>query len=148
MVAAPSMVATPAVEAPAKASAGQHVKLSGAGFRAGTAVRIVFDGPRHLVVGSAVARPDGTFKAAIVVPAARPGNHVIQVVGTGSSGRPMLLTRTVAVLASQSVLTSAAGGIAQPVLLTLSVVLPLGTWLALEMFGWRKRRTGKRAPGA
>jgi hypothetical protein len=142
------MVATPVVSAPSKTKSGQHLKLSGAGFRAGSTVTIVFDTPRGKVVGSAVAQPNGTFKVSIVVPTAGPGKHRLQVVGTNASGQPTSLAAPVVVLAEAAAETSSTPSLVQPVLLTLSVVLPLATWLALEMLGWRHRRHDKQGPGA
>jgi len=137
-------VATPVVSAPANARAGQRVKMSGTGFRAGTPVRIVFEAARHVVVGSTVARPDGTFKASIVVPSASAGRHRVQVVGINASGQPITLTTPVVVLASAAVLTSSAPSLDEPFLLTLSLLVPMATWLALEMAGWRRRRSDKQ----
>jgi hypothetical protein len=141
------MVATPALSAPGKAVAGQHVKLTGAGFRAGSKVKIVFDTPKHVTVGSARARPDGTFKASIEVPRrAGAGTDHLQVVGTGQQGQPMSLAAPVIVVSEHTAIATATPGasLAGPVLLTIAVLLPLTTWLALEMMGWRGRRYHKR----
>jgi len=141
------MVATPALSAPAKAMAGQKVKLTGAGFRAGTKVRIVLDNPRRLIVGSTLARPDGTFKASIVLPRRTgPGSTRLQAVGTSQSGQPMTVAAPVFIVSEHPAIASAPPGpsLAGPVLLTVAVVLPLTTWLALEMMGWRGRRLDKR----
>jgi hypothetical protein len=136
------MVATPALSAPGKVEAGQQVKLSGAGFQGGSKVRIVFDTPSRVVVGSARAQADGTFKASIVVPRkAGPGTHNVQVVGTGQTGQPMSLAAPVIILADHAAIATAtpSPSLAPPVLLTIAVVLPLSTWLFLEMLGWRRR---------
>jgi hypothetical protein len=141
------MVATPALSAPAKAQAGQKVKLTGAGFRAGTKVRIVLDGPRRVIVGSTLARPDGTFKASVVVPRrAGPGTARLQAVGTSQSGQPMSVAAPVIIVSEHAAIVTATPGpsLAGPVLLTVAMVLPLTTWLALEMMGWRGRRLDQR----
>ncbi|HMK95937.1 MAG TPA: hypothetical protein VK425_00230 [Acidimicrobiales bacterium] len=142
------MVATPAISTPEKVEAGAEIKLSGSGFEAGSKVRIVLDTPSRVVVGSALARGDGTFRTNIVVPRrARAGTHRIQVVGTGPSGRPMALAAHVIVVAqsTRASTTTPGGGLAEPVLLTVAAALPLATWLVLEMMGWRNRRLDRRA---
>lgn len=121
--------------------------MTGVGFRAGTPVKIVFDAPRHTVVGSAVARRDGTFKALIVVPVAGPGRHKLQAVGTDASGQPTTLAAPVLVLASSAAMVEPANNVAEPVLLTISLALPLATWLTFEMLGWRRRRFGQQKTG-
>jgi len=138
------MTANPVVSSPGKASPGQRLKLTGTGFRAGTKVRIVFYLPRR-VVGSTVARPDGTFRTSIVVPRSRPGSHKLQVLGTAQTGQPASVAEPVMILATDDrVAGSPSGDIDEPVMLTLSVVLPLATWLGLEILGWRTRRHSKR----
>jgi hypothetical protein len=140
------MLAIPVVSVPTKARAGEHVGLSGAGFKAGTRVKVVFD--RRVVVASTVTGPDGTFKASMTVPPAGPGKHKLQVVGTASSGEPATLAAHVVVLSTKAalpVVATPSASLAPPVLLTLSIVAPLSTWLALEVLGWRRRgSTGKR----
>ena len=124
------------------------IKLSGSGFEAGSQVRIVLDTPTRVVVGSALARGDGTFKTNVVVPRrARAGTHKLQVVGTGPSGRPMALAAPVIVLtqSSRAGTTTPGSSLAEPVLLTVAAALPLATWLVLEMMGWRNRRLDRRA---
>jgi hypothetical protein len=51
----------------------------------------------------------------------------------------------VIILTEHAAIATATPGpsLAGPVLLTLAVVLPLTTWLALEMMGWRGRRFDK-----
>ncbi|MGH9104822.1 MAG: hypothetical protein ACRDZX_03105 [Acidimicrobiales bacterium] len=122
------------------------MKLSGTGFRAGSEVKIVFDDPAHVTVGSVVTKPDGTFRASVVVPRAGAGAHKLQVVGTSASGQPASLAKPVLVLASRVVGRPARSGtsLAGPVLLTVAVLFPLVTWLALEILGWRRRHFGKR----
>jgi len=99
-------------------------------------------------VASALARPDGTFSTKIVVPRrARAGAHKLQVVGTGPSGRPMTVAAAVFILTENEGASTppSGGGLAEPVLLTLSAAIPLATWLVLEMLGWRNRRLDHRS---
>ncbi|HTV11881.1 MAG TPA: hypothetical protein VME20_08455 [Acidimicrobiales bacterium] len=142
------MLATPAVSAPSEVKAGAEVRVSGSGFRAGSRIKIVLDTPRRVVVGSAQAQPDGTFKTAILVPRrAAPGAHRLQVVGTDATGRATSLAAALVVLTDNTVTAAEQaqlpqGGLAEPVLLTIAAVLPLTTWLVLEVLGWRNRRLG------
>ncbi|HTW10776.1 MAG TPA: hypothetical protein VME46_24970 [Acidimicrobiales bacterium] len=143
------MVATPALSAPAKAVAGQHVNLSGVGFRAGAKIKIVLAAPRPVVVGSVQAKSDGTFKASVVVPRhVQPGKGRVQVVGAAPTGHLMSLAAPVVILSDHPAAVVAAPGpsVAAPVLLTVAVVLPLVTWLLLELLGSRSRRLIRR-PG-
>jgi hypothetical protein len=136
------MVARPTVSVPSRAKPGGQVKLAGAGFRAGTTVRIVFDAPDPVTVGHALAGPDGDFRASVVVPKAGPGSHKLEVVGTAASGAPAAVSAVV-VLANKNYRAPARGTeLTTPVLLTLAVVIPLATWVILEVLGWRRRRSG------
>jgi hypothetical protein len=137
------MVATPVVSAPSHAKVGQRVHLSGAGFSPDSQVKIVLDGPKRVVVGSAVISSDGKFETSVVVPHAQPGQDKLQVVGTSSSGRPTSLAEPVMFLAAA---TKPAGNgdrhVAEAVLISLSIAIPLVTWFVLQALGWRHRRLG------
>jgi hypothetical protein len=137
------MVATPVVSAPSHAKVGQSVRLSGAGFSPDSQVKIVFEGPKRVVVGSAVIGSDGKFATSVVVPHAQPGQDKLQVVGTSSSGRPTSLAEQVMLLAA---VTKPAGDgnrhVAEAVLISLSIAIPVITWFVLQALGWRHRRLG------
>jgi hypothetical protein len=135
------MVATPAVRAPSQARAGAQVHLSGTGFRAGTHVQILLDTPRPLLLGTALAGPGGDFKTSVVLPHTSPGRHNIQVTGVAALGGHLSLAAPFRLVADQVELAPPKGDLAEPVLLTLSFTLPLATWLALEVLGWRSRRS-------
>jgi ribosomal protein L1 len=130
----------PVVEAPEKAAAGHRVEVAGEGFKAGARVEIVLDSPRHEVVGSAVTRSDGTFRTSVTLPKASRSEARLQVVGTAANGKRAELHRVILVVASQDVASSGGDGLAKPVLLTLVGIIPLTTWLLLEVLGWRSRR--------
>ncbi len=142
-------MATPAVQSPSKAKSGQLLDLSGAGFRAGTPVKIVFEAPRPVVVGQTVAGPGGSFEASVLVPASGPGKHTIRVTGTSALGSKLSVARSVTLVADQVALrpTSGDDALAEPVLLTIALVLPFATWLGLEVLSWRSRRAGKGHAG-
>jgi hypothetical protein len=117
--------------------------VSGQGFRPGSRVKIVFEAPRRVVVGSVVASPQGHFDASVVVPRARPGNHRFEVLGTSASGRPATLATPVMVLASVDKLPTKTD-YTTPALVAIAVGIPLMTWLALGLLSTRRRR-GRRA---
>jgi hypothetical protein len=142
------MVATPLVSAPSRAKSGQVLPLSGQGFSPGTRVKIVFDDPKDVVVGTAVAQADGEFHTSVVVPKAQPGQDKFQVVGTSSAGRPATLAAPVLVLADASHPANRNPELAKEVLISLSIALPLATWLVLQMLGWRHRRLGQPGTGS
>ena len=126
------------------------MRLSGAGFRPKSQVRIVFDAPKRVVVGSAVIRSDGGFDASVVVPShASPGPHKLQVVGRSPSGQTMTWDEPVIVVASGPVVAVTANGaeLAAPVLLGLALAFPLATWLVLEILALRRRRAGQPTSG-
>jgi hypothetical protein len=137
------MVASPLVSAPSKAKAGQVLPLSGQGFSPGTPVKIVFDDPKDVVVGTAVAQANGEFHTSVVVPKAQPGQDKFQVVGTSSSGRPASLAAPVLVLTDATHPANRDPQLAKAVLISLSIALPLATWLVLQMLSWRNRRFGQ-----
>lgn len=147
----PPPAAKPSVSLPSKAKAGQVVHLSGAGFSPGTKVKILFDaspgrpgGSDGVVVGTAVARPNGQFHMSVVVPKARPGRHTLQVEGTSASGKPARWASGVMVLTDVTKpLPDAGDGLAQGVLLALSIGLPIGTWVALQVPVWHRRRLAR-----
>lgn len=130
------------VSAPERVAPGQHIPLSGKGFKAASEVEIVLDSPSHEVVGSTVARSDGSFKTSVTLPRADRGKDKLQVLGTSAAGKVTELNRVVLVAANKPVNASSGSGLARPVLLTLVGVIPLTTWLVLEALGWRSRRTG------
>lgn len=139
------MTATPVVSVPVQAKAGQRVKLTGAGFKAGTRVDILFDARPRALVGSATARANGTFATSVVVPHAGPGKHKLQVVGTSEAGAPASLPAPMLLVANETSLPAKpTSSLAAPVLLTLAVVIPFATWLTLEVLGWRHRRSGRQ----
>ncbi|HXW82448.1 MAG TPA: hypothetical protein VEJ84_23320 [Acidimicrobiales bacterium] len=131
------------MSAPSKAKAGQVLPLSGQGFSPGTPVKIVFDDPKDVVVGTAVAQANGDFHTSVVVPKAQPGRDKFQVVGTSSSGRPASLATPVLVLADATHPANRNPQFPKEVLISLSIALPLATWLVLQMLGWRHRRVGQ-----
>jgi len=136
------MVATPVVSAPSHAKSGEHLSLSGAGFSPNSHVKIVFEDPQRVVVGSAVTQADGKFHTSVVVPKAQPGQDKLQVVGTSSSGRPASLAEPVLLLADATRPAAHNPDLARAVLIALSIVFPLATWFLLQMFGRRHRRLG------
>jgi hypothetical protein len=129
------------VSVPTHAKAGQRVALSGAGFSPDSQVSIVFEGPSRVVVGSAVIGSDGKFQTSVVVPRAHPGQDKLQVVGTSSSGNVTSLAEPVMLLADA---TKPAGDgdrhVAEAVLITLSIAIPVITWFVLQLLGWRNRK--------
>jgi hypothetical protein len=140
-------VATPVVSAPSHAKAGQRVPLSGAGFSPDSHVKIVFDGPRRVVVGSAVIGSNGKFKTSVRVPHAQPGQDKLQVVWTSSSGHVTSLAAPVMLLTD---VTKPVGDgdkhVAEVVLITLSIAIPVVTWFVLQALGWRHRRINGGKP--
>jgi hypothetical protein len=139
-------MATPVVSAPSHAKVGQRVPLSGAGFSPESQVKIVFEDPKHVVVGSAVIGSGGTFHTSVVVPHARPGQDRLQVVGTSSSGRLTALAEPVVLLADVTKPPSHSDRrVAETVLITLSIAIPVVTWFVLQLLGWRHRRLGGRS---
>jgi hypothetical protein len=125
------------------------VRLVGQGFSPGSKVRIVFLGSqKHVVVGSTVARRNGSFAMSLVVPRAKPGEHKLQVVGTSSSGQPGSWAAPVMVLADVTRPTVDAPSLATPVLVGLALGFPLLTWLVLDLLAWRNRRLGEGTKGA
>ena len=143
----PGIVATPVVSAPSHAKAGQRVPLSGAGFSPHSQVKIVFEGQRRVVVGSAVIGSDGKFRTSVRVPHAQPGQDKLQVVWTSSSGHVTSLAAPVMLLADA---TKPVGDgnkhTAEAVLITLSIAIPVVTWFVLQVLGWRHRRMGGGNP--
>jgi hypothetical protein len=120
------------------------VRLVGQGFSPGSKVKIVFlNSKKHVVVGSTVAQPDGSFAMTLVVPRAKPGEHKLQVVGTSSSGQPGSWAAPVMVLTDVTSPAGEAPSLATPVLVGLSLAIPLLTWLVLDMLAWRHRRLGR-----
>jgi hypothetical protein len=120
------------------------VRLVGQGFSPGSKVKIVFlNSKKHVVVGSTVAQPDGSFAMTLVVPRAKPGEHKLQVVGTSSSGQPGSWAAPVMVLTDVTSPAGEAPSLATPVLVGLSLAIPLLTWLVLDMLTWRHRRLGR-----
>jgi hypothetical protein len=119
------------------------VPLSGAGFSPESQVKIVFEDPKQVVVGSAVIDSDGRFHTSVVVPHAQPGKDRLQVVGTSSAGRLTALAEPVMLLAD---VTKPPGHsdrkVAETVLITLSIAIPVFTWFVLQLLGWRHRRLG------
>lgn len=138
----------PIVTAPAKAVAGQLVHLSGTGFSPGTQVKIVLDEPHKVVVASAVAQADGQFHASVKLPQAGTGRHTLQVEGTSTSGRRAVLATRVVVLSHLGEEVAAGPGLATPVLLSISIGLPIATWVVLQLPVWRRRPGGgQTGPG-
>jgi hypothetical protein len=120
--------------------AGQRVRLTGAGFRPESRVRIVFDASRRVVVGSAIIRSDGGFDTSVVVPHATPGPHKLQIVGKAPSGQTMTWDEPVIVLADRPIVAVSGPDLAAPVLLGLAVTFPVATWFVLEVLAVRRRR--------
>jgi hypothetical protein len=146
----PALVAAPVVSVPTRAREGQLVRLTGAGFRPKSQVKIVFEAPKREVVGSAVISRDGGFDASVVVPVyATPGQHKVQVVGRAPSGQTMTWVEPVTVLAASPIVAVSADSsdLAPPVLLTLALTFPVATWLVLEILALRQRRAGGTTNG-
>jgi hypothetical protein len=97
-------------------------------------------GSSQIVVGTAVARSDGSFKASVALPAGT-GKQQLKVLGTSANGKRAELAKVVLIVASHKVTDGPGSGLAKPVLLTLAGVIPLATWLVLEILGWRGRRS-------
>lgn len=137
---------------PSKAKSGQVVHLSGNGFSPGTKIKIVFGtasapgGDGGQVVGSTVAAPNGQFHASVVVPKSRPGRHVLKIEGTSSAGKPTSWASGVIVLADVAQPLHPGTSLARPVLLSLSVALPIATWVVLGIPS--RRRRPRAAPGS
>lgn len=126
------------------------MRLTGAGFRPKSRVKIVFEAPRREVVGSAVIGRDGDFDTSVVVPPhATLGEHKLQVVGRAPSGRTMTWVEPVTVLADSRMVALSADGpdMAPAVLLALAVAFPAATWFALELLALRQRRARGSASG-
>jgi hypothetical protein len=135
------------VSVPAHAKSGQRVPLSGAGFSPDSQVKIVFEGPKRVVVGSAVIGPDGTFRTSVVVPRAHPGQDKLQVVGTSSSGSVTSVAEPVLLLADATKpAVDNNRHVAEAVLITLSIAIPVITWFVLQLLGRRHRRLTGRNP--
>ncbi len=121
--------------------------FSGAGFSPDSRVKIVVDGPKRVVVGSAVISSDGKFQTSVVVPHAQPGQLKLQVVGTSSSGHPASLAEPVLVLTDAThPATDSDRHVTEAVLITLSIAIPVITWFVLQLLGWRHRRFGNKKP--
>ena len=126
------------------------MRLTGAGFRPHSRVKIVFDSPQKQVVGSAVISRQGDFDTSVVIPAhATPGRHNLQVVGRAPSGQTMTWVEPVTVVTASPIVavTAPRSDLAPPVLFTLALAFPLATWLVLEVLGWRHRRATGPAGG-
>ncbi len=123
------------------------VRLTGAGFRPASRVKIVFEASRRVVVGSAVIRSNGDFDTSVAVPHATPGQHKFQVVGKAPSGQTMTWVEPVTVLAGRPIAAVRGPDLAAPVLLFLAVAFPLTTWVVLEFLALRRRRVSGRASG-
>lgn len=81
---------------PTEARPGEPVTVTGGGFAPNSPVTTSFD---TQVLGTTVARTDGTFTTTITIPAnATPGAHTITSSGTNPDGTPRRLTSTVTVL--------------------------------------------------
>ncbi len=145
----PALVAAPVVSAPTRLREGQLVRLTGAGFRPKTRVKIVFEATKRVVVGSAVIRSDGGFDTSVVVPPATPGQHKLQVVGRAPSGQTMTWVQPVTVLTGRPIaaVTGPGPDVTAPVLLAVAVTFPLVTWFVLEILALRRRRVGGPAGG-
>jgi hypothetical protein len=128
---------------------GQLVRLTGAGFRPKSRVKIVFEATKRVVVGSAVIKSDGAFDTSVVVPAATPGQHKLQVVGKSPSGQTTTWVMGVTVLADRPIasLTGPGPDVAAPVLLAVAVAFPMATWFVLEILALRRRRVSRPAGG-
>lgn len=124
--------------------------MVGQGFSPGSKVRIVFLGSQKhvVVVGSTVARRNGSFAMTLVVPRAKPGEHKLQVVGTSSSGQPGSWAAPVMVLADVTRPAVGSPSLATPVLVGLALGFPLLTWLVLDLLAWRHRRLGEGTKSA
>lgn len=148
MVAAAPADDTPVVEAPEKATAGKDLALSGSGFKAASKVEIVLGSKRPKVTRSVVTGSDGSFKTSVAVPADGVSTDKIRVVGTSAAGKKTQLAKVVLVVDSKITPQARGADLARPVLLTLVVVMPLSTWLVLELLGWRNRRLDSKKPGS
>ena len=118
--------------------------LSGAGFSPESQVKIVLRGPQARGRRVAVIDSDGKFQTSVVVPHAQPGQDKLQVVGTSSSGRLTALAEPVMLAGRCDETTPATADrqVAETVLITLSIAIPVVTWFVLQLLGWRHRRLG------
>ena len=126
------------------------VRLVGEGFSPGSKVKIDFLGShKHVVVvGSTVAKVNGSFAVSLVVPRVKPGEQKLQVVGTSSSGQAGSWAAPVTVIADVTTPVVDTPSLATPVLVGLSLAFPLLTWLVLDLLAWRQRRLGQGTRGA
>ena len=112
--------------------------MSGQGFRPGSQVKIVFEAPKRMVVGSVVTSSQGHFDASVVVPRARPGSHRFEVLGTSASGKPAALATPVMVLAAVDKVPNRTD-LTTPALVALALGIPLMTWVVLGLLSSRRR---------
>lgn len=111
-------------------------------------MKIVFDSPKKVVVGSAVAQANGEFDATVKLPKAQPGRHELQVEGIAVSGRPTTWAARVVMLTNISQDVAPQPSVAAPVMLAIAIAFPLGTWFVLQLPGRRRPRqhgTGPRS---
>lgn len=81
-----------------QARPGTPIPVSGSGFAPASTVAVEFRGP-GATLGTAQARPDGSFATTVVLPLdATPGTHVLAATGTDPLGRARELTATITVL--------------------------------------------------
>ena len=119
---------------------GSLVTVLGSGFKPGAMVTITFHS-RPYTIGRTRAGPNGTFSATVTVPLnASPGHHHLEASGMGPHGRLTVLLTPLMVLAS---LTQPASGTPRTttiVMVSISVLLPIATWLVLGAWSRRRRR--------
>lgn len=123
---APAMVVAP----------GARVVITGSGFQPGSTVIITFHSATPQIVGRATVDSSGRVTATVTVPrTAVAGSHDFVMSGASPSGAPT--SQDTAVLVSLA--HPPAGTSAQtPVLVAISVALPVGTWVVTGLRGRRR----------
>lgn len=118
---------------------GDLVTLTGAGFRPGSSITILFHSTLTFV-GRATAGTDGQFSATVPVPeSASGGLHHFEATGRTSSGQDAELVTAVEIVGVPSASPTA---LQTGVLVALALLLPAGTWGVLAAAGWWRRRGG------
>ncbi|MCU4185526.1 hypothetical protein K6U06_14230 [Acidiferrimicrobium sp. IK] len=125
---------TPTVE---RVRPGAPVLLIAAGFRPGATILVTFHSTPE-EIGTYTADADGTFSATVTVPdGAAAGSHHFVMSGPGPAGS---ITISTPVLVVASAPAHHGIGLQTPIMVTIAVLLPLGTWLGLGVASRRRAR--------